>query len=138
MQVVDNLFSIVQKSNDLIEQINELAIGANSINKAVVNALEGLRLNSDQLQNIKLTDFNPTVPEVYINSSEVQRLLGCSAPAIISFVEIGLLLSYNQSKAKYNKFLLREVLWLKEQNFKHAKSFRVRQVKLDRKRELGY
>lgn len=66
--------------------------------------------------------------EVYINSTEVQRLLRVSAPVVSHWVRDGLL-SIKASKVDVsNRYLLSEVFWLKRQNYRKASSSDVREL----------
>lgn len=71
---------------------------------------------SIELREIK-TLLKPSTERVYINSSEVQRLLDITFPTLQSFTENGLLKIQNTKTS--NKYLLSEVLWVKEQKYKN-------------------
>lgn len=80
--------------------------------------------------------FNEPIPEVYINATEVQRLLSVSAPVVTHWVRDGLLITRNAKSVVNNRFLLSEILWLKKQSYRKANAEDIRA--LIRKKELEY
>lgn len=56
-------------------------------------------------------------PDVFINASEVQRILSVSPPTVIMWAKQGIIRQHVNEQCRANKFLLREILWLKKQKY---------------------
>jgi hypothetical protein len=72
-----------------------------------------------KLEELRNKDSNPVERiEVYINSTEVQRILNVSEPVVRRWVADGLLSVRSARSALNNKYYLSEVEWLKKQHYR--------------------
>ncbi|MCF0070247.1 hypothetical protein LZD49_07175 [Dyadobacter sp. CY261] len=78
------------------------------------------------------------LPEVYINSSEAQRILNVSANLIIFWRKEGLLTHHKNQKCQINRYLLSEVWWLKKQKYMFMTPIELTNLIKKRKVELGF
>lgn len=63
-------------------------------------------------------NFSPNaIPEVFINASEVKRMLKTSYPTIKGWIDAGLIIPQKNDDCPTNKFLLSEILWLQRQKY---------------------
>ncbi|MCF2443627.1 helix-turn-helix domain-containing protein [Dyadobacter sp. CY345] len=74
--------------------------------------------------------------EVYLNSTEVQRILNVTAPVIYDWIRDGLLSTRDSDTKITNRFLLSEIEWLKKQNFRRLNTNDIRA--LIKKKSLEY
>ncbi|MCF0074007.1 hypothetical protein LZD49_26230 [Dyadobacter sp. CY261] len=73
-----------------------------------------------QSLNSSLIGMHPKpeqLPDIFINASEVQRILSVSAPTVIMWTRYGIIRHHDNPQCRANKFLLREILWLKKQKY---------------------
>lgn len=64
-----------------------------------------------QLDELLRRTATPKIPTVYINTEEAARQLGISAVTLGVYVNCGLVTAHSQ---RHNKYLLSEILWLKD------------------------
>ncbi|MCF2443625.1 hypothetical protein L0657_06630 [Dyadobacter sp. CY345] len=76
--------------------------------------------------------------EIYLNSSEVKRILMISHPTLQGFVKYGMLRKHQNELTPTNCFLLSDVLWIRNQNVKGVKGARWKEILRKRQSDLGY
>ncbi|WP_056282432.1 hypothetical protein [Dyadobacter sp. Leaf189] len=92
-----------------------------------------------RLSRIEETPKDPDpLPEVYINSAEVQRILNASAPTILAWKKEGLLTEHKNAKCPTNKYLLSEIDWISKQKYTFLSPVDLSRLIAKRKTELGY
>ncbi len=104
------------------------------------------RKTNDELHDVKMSLFrlekpDPTpepLPEIYINSSEVQRILKVSANSITAWAKEGLLTKKKNLKCPTNCFLVSEIFWLEKQRYTFLTVHQAKELIKKRKKELGY
>lgn len=74
--------------------------------------------------------------EVYINSTEVQRILNVSEPVVRRWVSDGLLSIRHARSALNNKYFLSEIEWLKKQHYRKINAEEMRA--LVKRKKLEY
>ena len=92
--------------------------------------------NSKIKEAITLDDKLILEYEVYINSTEVQRILNVTAPVIYDWIRDGLLSTRDSDTKITNRFLLSEIEWLKNQNYRRLNTNGIRA--LIKKKSLEY
>lgn len=74
--------------------------------------------------------------EVYINSTEVQRILNVSEPVVRRWVSDGLLSIRHARSALNNKYFLSEIEWLKKQHYRKINAEEMRALVKRKKLEF--
>ncbi|MCF2443626.1 hypothetical protein L0657_06635 [Dyadobacter sp. CY345] len=93
----------------LLVEINKNLIKSNELSAELIKSLEGVAgINESTVDRF----------EVYINSTEVQRILNVSEPVVRRWVTDGLLTIRNARSALNNKYFLSEIEWLKKQHYR--------------------
>jgi len=75
--------------------------------------------------------------EIFINTSEVERLLNITRPIILKLTKDGLINTYENPAAENNKFILSEILWLQNQRYTFLTPIAVKMLLEKKRRELG-
>ena len=70
--------------------------------------------------------------EVYINSTEVQRILNVSEPVVRKMAACGLLSIRTTKSAANNRYSLSEIEWLKKQHYRHLNAEEMRALVKER------
>jgi hypothetical protein len=98
-----------------------------------------IKVRLERIENSQSENQHLELPEVYINTSEIQRFLGVSAPIINGLRKEGLITSHKNPKCPSNKFLLSEMYWLRDQTkLTYLSILEIRALIKKRKQELGY
>jgi hypothetical protein len=77
-------------------------------------------------------------PELFINSSEVQRILRVSGNTVATWSKEGLLTKKKNDKCPTNCFSAAEILWLEKQKYTHLSPGGLRRLIEKRNKELNY
>jgi hypothetical protein len=77
-------------------------------------------------------------PELFINSSEVQRILKVSSTTVTSWTKCGLLTKRKNEKCPSNCYSTSEILWIEKQKYSHLSPGGLRRLVEKRKDELGF
>ena len=75
------------------------------------------------------------VPEVYINGSEVMRLLGISRPTLIQYVKDKIIAE--TSKNEDNRYLLSEILYIQVTHYKNLSTAEVHKLIQKKNKEFN-
>jgi len=90
--------------------------------------MEFLKLNSKDVDK----DLKQ---EIFINTSEVERLLNITRPIILKLTKDGLINTYDNPAAENNKFILSEILWLQNQRYTFLTPIAVKMLLEKKRRE---
>ncbi len=137
MQSLDSFLPIIQKTTVLMDMAAELIHVANSINKEMIDVNEKLKVDADSSKNESiLLNEARSFENVYLNCTEVQRLLGVSAPVIASWVKCGLLPERKLNKKTTNRYLLSDIEWINRRQYKRLSMQNIRDLIIEKNKGL--
>ena len=101
--------------------------------------VEELNSVKQALYRLELPAPTPApTPEIFINLSEVKRILGVSATTIISWAKYMIVVKHPNPSCPTNCYRLAEILWLAAQKYTFLSPGEIKRIIEKRKQVLGY